>query len=295
MRQVDVQESEGASAHLDRGRFTLHRRRGEHRDYAYEPQTARRGRRRAHLSPRRIDQVSDASHLPEPSALRGKTRSSCKFPCWLAARSSKKVIRAKLNPRSRVRPPKRDLFTLLTCKLPKCSVFIGRWISHPYPPIRAFPLLLRAVWRGNKSPSIALRALVFSTRHRTLRYPPNKQSWPPSPVPPLPSLPALRSPGASSRVPPGACSATQDDVLARFFSKASGRLIPIGLSNRCPVRSERRELTSDPTFPAFSTAGSSPPSPRSSPASLSASTLRCVPPTARFRDTPSPRANFGKR
>ena len=140
MRQVDVQESEGASAHLDRGRFTLHRRRGEHRDYAYEPQTARRGRRRAHLSPRRIDQVSDASHLPEPSALRGKTRSSCKFPCWLAARSSKKVIRAKLNPRSRVRPPKRDLFTLLTCKLPKCSVFIGRWISHPYPPIRAFPL-----------------------------------------------------------------------------------------------------------------------------------------------------------
>lgn len=155
--------------------------------------------------------------------------------------------------------------------------------------------LLRAVWRGNKSPSIALRALVFSTRHRTLRYPPNKQSWPPSPVPPLPSLPALRSPGASSRVPPGACSATQDDVLARFFSKASGRSVPIGLSNRCPVRSERRELTSDPTFPAFSTAGSSPPSPRSSPASLSASTLRCVPPTARFRDTPSPRANFGKR
>lgn len=57
MRQVDVQESEGASAHLDRGRFTLYRRRGEHRDYAYEPQTARRGRRRAHLSPRRIDQV----------------------------------------------------------------------------------------------------------------------------------------------------------------------------------------------------------------------------------------------
>ena len=138
--------------------------------------------------------------------------------------------------------------------------------------------LLRAVWRGNKSPSIALRALVFSTRHRTLRYPPNKQSWPPSPVPPLPSLPALRSPGASSRVPPGACSATQDDVLARFFSKASGRSVPIGLSNRCPVRSERRELTSDPTFPAFSTAGSFPPSPRSSPASLSASTLRCVPP-----------------
>ena len=71
MRQVDVQESEGASAHLDRGRFTLHRRRGEHRDYAYEPQTARRGRRRAHISPRRIDQVSEASHLPEPSALRG--------------------------------------------------------------------------------------------------------------------------------------------------------------------------------------------------------------------------------
>ena len=70
MRQVDVQESEGASAHLDRGRFTLHRRRGEHRDYAYEPQTARRGRRRAHLSPRPIDQVSEASHLPEPS-LRG--------------------------------------------------------------------------------------------------------------------------------------------------------------------------------------------------------------------------------
>ena len=294
MRQVDVQESEGASAHLDRGRFTLHRRRGEHRDYAYEPQTARRGRRRAHLSPRRIDQVmrvifrnlllSEEKRGPLANFLVGSRRVR-----------AKKVIRAKVNPRSRVRPPKRDLFTLLTCKLPKCSVFIGRWISHPYPPIRAFPLLLRAVWRGNKSPSIALRALVFSTRHRTLRYPPNKQSWPPSPVPPLPSLPALRSPGASSRVPPGACSATQDDVLARFFSKASGRLIPIGLSNRCPVRSERRELTSDPTFPAFSTAGSSPPSPRSSPASLSASTLRCVPPTARFRDTPSPRANFGKR
>ena len=138
MRQVDVQESEGASAHLDRGRFTLHRRRGEHRDYAYEPQTARRGRRRAHLSPRRIDQVMQVifRNLLQFCS----PRKNEDFLVGSRRVRAKKFIRAKLNPRSRVRPPKRDLFTLPTCKLPKCSVFIGRWISHPYPPIRAFPL-----------------------------------------------------------------------------------------------------------------------------------------------------------
>ena len=88
MRQVDVQESEGASAHLDRGRFTLHRRRGEHRDYAYEPQTARRGRRRAHLSPRRIDQVMRV--IFRNLLLSERKRGGQKFTRWLAARSSKK-------------------------------------------------------------------------------------------------------------------------------------------------------------------------------------------------------------
>lgn len=98
MRQVDVQESEGASAHLDRGRFTLHRRRGEHRDYAYEPQTARRGRRRAHLSPRRIAQVMrvifrNLLQFCSP-------RKNEDFLVGSRRVRAKKVIRAKLNPRS---------------------------------------------------------------------------------------------------------------------------------------------------------------------------------------------------
>ena len=107
------------------------------------------------------------------------------------------------------------------------------------PPIRAFFRFHQPAVEAIKAPAIATGSAVYSTLHRTLRYPPNKQSWPPSPAPPLPSLPAPRSPGASPREPPRAFSASHDDVPARFFSTACERSFPIGLSNRCLVRSGR--------------------------------------------------------